>query len=359
MKRIILTWPLLIGLLVHLAAAQSWTPNGPLPRYGHSAVFDPSTRQMIIFGGFSGAIGQNLDADVWRLLPAASLSGVQNWVALHPIGTLPPGRGGHVAGYDPASNRMVTFGGQTAAGCVNDVWVLTNANGHGGSATWSQLTPLGGPPESREYFGSAYDPVSNTLMVYGGYDCQTSAVLDDYWILSNANGLGGTPTWTELPTGLGGPGPRYGQTAVYDPSSNELILFAGLDGQRFGIYSDVWVITNANGIGGYPAWEELSAIGQIPDARFYSSAIYDVTNNVMTIFGGAIDGGTGFCTWFCVLTYANGVGGVPTWFGNNEGPLDGPGNDAQHTAVYDASRNAMIVFGGSGPNNNVFSTSVN
>ncbi len=94
-------------------------------------------------------------------------------------------------------------------------------------------------------------------MVYGGYDCQTSTPLDDYWILSNANGLGGTPTWTELPTGLGGPGPRYGQTAVYDPNTNELILFAGFSGQRFGIYNDVWVITNANGIGGPPAWEEL------------------------------------------------------------------------------------------------------
>ena len=98
MKRTIVTGLLLFGAFLQLAAAQSWTSNGPIPRYGQSAVFDSLTKQMIVFGGFSGANGQTLDADVWRLLPSASLSGLQNWVAVHPAGTLPPGRGGHVAG---------------------------------------------------------------------------------------------------------------------------------------------------------------------------------------------------------------------------------------------------------------------
>lgn len=79
---------LLLGALAPIAAAQSWTPNGPLPRLEHTAVFDPSTRQMIIYGGSIRSNSMQLvDGDVWRLLPSASLSGIQNWVALHPVGT--------------------------------------------------------------------------------------------------------------------------------------------------------------------------------------------------------------------------------------------------------------------------------
>jgi Kelch motif/Galactose oxidase, central domain len=357
MKTAIKVWSslLLLGVLVPCAAAQSWTPNGPLPRFSHSAVFDPSTKQMIVFGGLSGYGGQIFDADVWRLLPSASLAGVQNWVALHTTGTAPAARGAHVAGYDPASNRMVVFGGQTADGCVNDVWVLTNANGSGGLAAWSQLTPVGGPPESRERFGSAYDPVSNTLMVYGGFDCQTSAVLNDYWVLSNANGVSGTPTWTELPTGLGGPSPRYGQTAVYDPTTNELIVYGGTNGQYHSIYGDIWVISDANGTGGYPGWQQVFPVGDPPQGREVHSATYDPVTNVMTIYGGyGSSGSTLGDAW--VLTHANNMGGTPVWTQVAENSTVFAARRTEHTAVYDASRNVMIVFGGgvSAATNDVF-----
>jgi len=351
MKRTIVAWSslLFLGVFMQFASAQSWTSNGPLPREAHSAVFDPATRQMIIFGGNSsgGYTQQEGNTDVWRLLPSASLSGVQNWVASHPTGTPPEGRWGHFAGYDPASNRMIVFGGRTAGTFLNDLWMLTNANGSGGQSAWSQVSTAGGPPYTRAYTSAAYDPVSNTLMVYGGstdpsVPCGTP--LADYWILSYANGLGGTPTWTYLSPLGGGPGLRCGQSAVYDATTNELIVFGGSNGQQV-LFNDVWVLKNANGTAGTPTWQELFPTGGPPQGRALSSAIYDPVSNVMTIFGGALGtGGSTNDTWF--LTHANGAGGTPAWSTFSQSLVDDPQFRDSHTGVYDASRNVMIVYGG-------------
>jgi Galactose oxidase, central domain len=352
MKRTIAAWSslLLLGAFVQFAVAQNWTPNGPLPREGHSAVFDPSTRQMIIFGGNSseGYTQEEGNTDVWRLLPSAALAGVQNWVASHPTGTPPTGRWGHLAVYDPASNRMIVFAGTNAALFFNDVWGLTNANGNGGPSAWLQQGVAGEPPYPRAFVAGAYDPGSNTLMVYGGstdpsVPCGPS--LADYWVLSHANGLGGTPTWTSLSPLGGGPGPRCGQSAVYDSATNELIVFGGGNSQG-AVFNDVWILKNANGTAGTPAWQELFPTGGPPGARVLSSATYDPVSNVMTIFGGALgsEGGSTNDTWF--LSNANGAGGTPAWSTFTQSRTDDPQFRDSHTAVYDASRNVMIIYGG-------------
>lgn len=338
---------LLLGALVQFTAAQNstWISNGPLPRKAHSAVFDPSSQQMIIFGGtsFNSYSQLYFNADVWRLLPSASLSGVQNWVAAHPGGTPPSGREGHFAGYDPGTNRMIVFGG-TGGSDLNDVWILTNANGNGGSSGWSQLSPVGGPPYGRGHASGGYDPGSNTLMIYGGGSGNCGSPLSDYWVLTNANGLGGTPTWTYLSPLGGGPGRRCGQTAVYDPRSNELIVFGGSNA-NYVYFNDVWILKNANGTAGTPVWQELFPAGG-PQARAFSSAIYDPVSNVMTVFGGALafEGATTNDVWF--LAGANGSAGTPVWSTFFHSLTDDPTFRDSHTAVYDASRNIMIIFGG-------------
>lgn len=329
---------LLLAALVQFSAAQNWTVNGPLPRYGHSAVFDPSTRQMIIFGGNSeGYTQERADLDVWRLLPSASLSGVQNWVPVYPAGSNPPQRWGHFAAYDEASNRMIVFAG-TGFSTYSDVWVLTHANGSGGYPAWIQVS-AGGPPP-RYFAASAYDPVSNTLMTYSG------SGVPDYWLLSHANGLGGTPTWTYVSDLQGGPGTRIGQTAVYDAATNELIVFGGST-QTYGTaLNDVWVLKNANGTAGTPVWQQLSPTGGPPAGRVYASAIYDPVSGVMTVFGGSLGDEMGDTndTWF--LSNANGVGGTPSWSTFTQNLIDDPRYRDSHSAVYDASRNLMIIYGG-------------
>ena len=201
-----------------------------------------------------------------------------------------------------------------------------------------QVSPAGGPPP-RYFAATAYDPVSNTLMTYSG------SGVPDYWVLSHANGLGGTPTWTYVQSLVGGPGTRIGQTAVYDASTNELIVFAGSD-QYEKVYNDVWVLKNANGTAGTPVWQQLFPTGGPPAGRVYGTAIYDPVSDVMTVFGGClgIDMGDTNDTWF--LSNANGAGGTPAWTTFSQNLADDPRYRDSHSAVYDASRNVMIIYGG-------------
>ena len=72
------------------------------------------------------------------------------------IGTPPAIRYGHTGVYDAGGNRLIVFGGienniggGTFDATFDDVWVLSNANGVGGTPVWSQLSPTGGPPAAR------------------------------------------------------------------------------------------------------------------------------------------------------------------------------------------------------------------
>ena len=337
---------LVSGVLVQDAAAQSWSSNGPLPRAVHSMVYDAANHRIIVFGGGSSDLTSAFTGlnDVWRLYGSPNpLGGTGlNWNQVHAVGTPPAPRGGHSAGYDPASNRMIVFGGQVGqTTCADDVWVLTNANGFGGNAGWTQLSPSGGPPPARDEQGGVYDPGSNTLMIFGGDNCN-NVPFSDVWVLSNANGVGGTPTWTQL-SPAPGPAARRSFGTVYDRGSNELILFGGYN-DAGGYFNDVWVLSNANGTGGTPVWSQLSPTGTLPAARANLSVTYDPASNHMTLFGG-IAGGTLYNdTW--VLTNANGMGGTPAWMQIAGSSTILPAPRAGHRAVYDPSTNVMTVFGG-------------
>jgi hypothetical protein len=136
----------------------------------------------------------------------------------------------------------------------NDVWTLSNANGLGGAPTWTQLSPSGTPPAPRGLATAVYDPGSNTMTIFGGL------LQNDVWTLSNANGLTGTPTWTELlPAGPLPPG-RNPHTAVYEPTSNVMTIFGGITSGGV-ILGDVWTLSNANGLDGTPTWTQLSPSG--------------------------------------------------------------------------------------------------
>src|SRR5262249_35899157 len=81
-------------------------------------------------------------------------------------------------------------------------------------------------------------------------------------------------TWVQLaPTGGTPPVKFFGATVVYDPSTNRLILFGGNNGST--TTNDVWVLSNANGLGGAPAWAQLAPAGGPPASRDNHAAVYD------------------------------------------------------------------------------------
>src|SRR6516225_8342291 len=128
---------------------------------------------------------------------------------------------------------MVVFGGCDINGNgLSDLRALTAANGFGGTPARIQLSPTGGPPTGRCFHSAVYDQANNRMIVFAGLGAGLST-FSDVWVLSNANGLGGTPTWTQLFPQGGPPAGQADQTAVYDPTTNVMTVFGGRENGRF------------------------------------------------------------------------------------------------------------------------------
>ncbi len=347
MKR--LTYLLLVSFLLGSGSflnSQIWTLHGPQSRHSHTAVFDPTTKQMIIFGGQETSTDEDLN-DVW--LGVTSSNQDDSFTQLLPAGTVPHGRYGQVATYDPSTNRMTIFGGAEGlpSPCANDVWILDGANGNG-SASWIPETPSGTAPAARVYSAGVYDPTTDSMIVFGGNNCSTG-YFNDVWVLSGANGEG-TPAWHQLATSGTAPGVRESASAVYDSVNNILTIYGG-DAGGIG-FGDVWVLSHANGSGGTPVWTHLSPTGTAPKPRTGQAAIYDSSTDRMTIFGGVNGGSTLTDSW--VLTAANGIGS-PAW-----SEIKTPGTSpslSYMSAVYDPMVNDMYAFAGASTANKLSTNS--
>jgi galactose oxidase-like protein/Kelch motif protein len=306
------------AVLLYTPAAASWTtliangaPGGPSARDSHTAVYDAANNRMIVFGGLEFSPGiETFFNDVW-VLSDANGQGSPVWTQLNPTGTPPAPRCNQTAVYDAANNRMTVFGGLGLNGeqLFSDVWVLTHANGIGGTPAWIQLTPAGSLTADVELSSAVYDPVNNIMTLFGGANLAENASTNGVWTLSHANGLGGRPRWTNIvaPGAAGSPARRYGHTAVYDAANNRMIVFGGApapDPDDIG-FNDVWVLTYANGLGGTPAWTKLKPSGTPPATRWQHTAVYDAVNNRMLAFAGDLSDPQYYLAW--ILSDANGL----------------------------------------------------
>jgi hypothetical protein len=320
-------------------SAQTWTQYGPLPRFAHSGVYDPTTKQTIVFGGQDPATDTDLN-DLWLVSTGTDKHITDTSMAA--TGTLPAPRYGHVATYDPTTNRMTMFGGGLGlpTPCANDTWVLDGANGASGAPSWLEMSPKGTLPTARIHSTAVYDPTTNSMIVFGGNNCAKS-YFNDVWVLSNANGEGGTPAWKKLVPSGTLPSVRESAAMIYDSVNNVMTIFGG-DGNGVPL-ADVWTLSNANGTGGTPVWTELAPTGTAPMARTGVSAIYDTVNDRMTVFGGFFKSVTLTDTW--ALTFPNGIGGTPAWIKLT--PTGTAPSVGYYSASYDPTANAMYIFAGS------------
>lgn len=341
-----------LGAATQYAQSPTWEKYGPPTRYQASAVYDSASDTMVVFGGQHTTTSLDFN-DIWWA-PNITKAACQPPCTLqwtHPtakINGIPAARFGHTAVYDSVNTRMMVFGGAqgiaTPSPCVNDTRVLEYATGIGGTTTWIQLSPTGTPPAARYSHTAVYDPGHNVMIVFAGNNC-SSTYFNDVWVLQNANGMDGTPAWLQLSASGTPPLARAFTSAVYDEANNRMIVFGGTNGT---LRSDVWVLTNANGTGGSPSWIQLAPSGQAPAARYGHSAVYDAANNRMIVYGGNTGKTYVGDTW--VMTNANGLGGTPSWAetvpSTGNAPLRG-----MHTAVYDPVSNQMIIFSGKLPSN--------
>jgi len=294
------------------------TGSTPATRLSCLSILDPSRDRMVFFGGWGNAYFN----DTWAL----GLDGGTSWTRLAPPGDPPAPRLEHASIYDPVRDRMVVFGGKDLDEFFNDTWALSLA----GDGAWTRLLPAGTPPSPRET-RAIYDPVRDRLVFTCGYGYPYH--LNETWALS----LGDTPTWTQLfPDGYK-PHVRRGQSVIYDPLRDRLILYGGLADPTF--FGDVWALW----LSGTPRWERLYTALPVPEARYGHTAIYDPIRDEMLMFGG-YNTNTGSPRWLDDAWVLK-LSGTPRW---EQVHAIGPNPDARdfQATLYDPVRDQMILFGG-------------
>ncbi|MBI1796522.1 MAG: hypothetical protein HY076_08035 [Candidatus Eisenbacteria bacterium] len=294
---------------------QRLTPSGDPPpaRYGHAAVYDPVRDQMVLVAGNWG------DCDIYNW--ALRFSPAPQWVTLPTFvgpGERTDERWHHSLIYDALDQQVVTYGGF----CLQlkpDVMALDMTS----PASWARALGSGTPPTARDGHAAVYDPVRNRMLVIGGYDGTSR---NDVWSLSLPDMV-----WTQLaPGGATFPG-REDHSAAYDPVRDRVIVFGGQAGNSL---NDVWELRLSPAL----EWHPIFPGGVGPNGRSQQSMIYDPDHDRMIVFGGADQS---FHSDLWALWLSGGTGWARLWSTNV-----GPSNRLLHTAVWDAARHRMVLYGG-------------
>lgn len=178
-------------------------PASPSPRGAAAMAYDPTTRQLVLFGGGIGTAWYN---DTW------TWNG-RTWTQLTPA-TSPSPRVGASLTYDRNTRQLVLFGGYANDGDeYNDTWTWDGT-------TWTEQTPTSSPT-GRVAPGLAYDPQIGEVLLFGGY-------YNDYAVVGDTWTWNGT-AWTQQ-TPATSPSARGYADMAWDPATKQLVLFGGWGG---------------------------------------------------------------------------------------------------------------------------------
>lgn len=131
--------------------------KSPAARVGVSMAYDPATRQLILFGGAASLSHLATDYNTTWVWTGST------WRKLHPTKS-PPAYVGASMVYDPATRQLLLFGGAInlghLAGESNATWVWSGT-------TWKEMHPAKSPA-ARVEAPMAYDPATRQLLLFGG-----------------------------------------------------------------------------------------------------------------------------------------------------------------------------------------------
>jgi hypothetical protein len=190
------------------------------------------------------------------------------WVELGRGSDGPPARGYCGMTYDSDMDMVILFGGYDGAADLADTWTWDPD-----TSLWTLVTVAGTVPSARDGHSMAYDPTTRRVVLFGGLENDSGTLLNDSWTYDP-----GAHEWRELkPDGVI-PSPRMGQSLVYDPVHNRLLLFGGM---QEGEESNAWAY--------YPAtnrWQQLESDGAVRHGRWFHSAVCDPANGKVFVYGG-------------------------------------------------------------------------
>ena len=205
----------------------------PAARIYASLVSDNTKGRLELVAGALAGSGSSGDAtsgapsltgsnEVWELDPATPA-----FTNKTPASDLPPPRSEHAMAYNPATQKVYLFGGYAGysesgqSPIFNDLWEWDGK-------AWTQVVTSDGPPVAHGA-ALAYDPVRESLILYGGL--ADLVTYGDTWEWSST-----TREWTKLET-TGNPGPICGHGMVTDTTRGKILLFGNGNGYP---WAHVW-----------------------------------------------------------------------------------------------------------------------
>jgi hypothetical protein len=194
-------------------------PSGPVLGFGFSAVDDPATHQLLVFGGVDSY-------DTTWLWNGA------RWSLARPL-VSPAGRFGAAAAYDPATRQVMLFGGRLAPGEVeNDTWAWNGT-------IWNEMdTGIDGPPVS-EGASMAWDNATGQMVLV------TPAAFNE----KGSTWVWGGNHWLPRPSG-DLPAGAFGAGMTFDSATRTLLLVSATPPNSAGTSTWRWDATG---------WREIRA----------------------------------------------------------------------------------------------------
>jgi hypothetical protein len=302
-----------------LSSPTAWTrvlpadePPFPLPRRDFCTAV--ANDQLIVFGG--GSAGAYLDDAYVRPMSGGP------WTSLADAGVRPPGRSGAQMLYDPPGNRLLVFGGGTDTDHLSDLWEYSF-----GSSAWGLLASHDG---LSSVTGAVYDPVRHRAVMLDSYTAGSM-----YTVAMNLDDYGMSVIINPQPSNSI-PSNRFSYSLIYQPSRDRVVMFGGAYGPNK--FNQVWFLP----LSGPAIWYQEAIQGVPPSARWAHTAVYDATRDRMVVIGGWDGSAALNDAWELTL------GTQPTWRQLNPSGALPRSRDAAG-AVYDATREKIVLFGGFDP----------
>lgn len=211
------TWTLNLTTLEWKDVSPAADSARPKKRYGSAGVFDPVTRSLVSFAGFTSEAGRFQDTQSFGLAGKA-------WTDWTPAGSKPQVRCLLTGAFDKTSRRMIIYGGQRS-GALDDIWSFDLA-----SRQWTDLTPAVRPPG--RFWSTSFVNSEGRFMIFGGGGAGN---FNDTWEFDL-----NSRQWTQLQI-TNPPEQRNGMMGVYIDGEDRFIVFGGTGNN--GNLNDVWELS--------------------------------------------------------------------------------------------------------------------
>jgi hypothetical protein len=189
----------------------------------------------------------------------------------------------------------------------------------------------------REGHSAIYDERARRMVVFGGQNDEGTD-FHDVWTLDLDPASKTFEQWRSLAVEGGTLPGRFDHVAVFDARKNRMVVFGGWTKTGKQFFGDTWALAfGAPGEKG--KWSQVAAGTRPPDRR-NATAVYDAARNWLVMFGGLGKTGPLNDVWVFDLS-------ADTWMQiSPSGAAPAPRADAE--SVYDTDRRTMVLYGGVG-----------